>query len=338
MIERMFANLKLFSAILFLSLPVYGGEGGVTEQVVGDVYYGGGSANAGFTVGDGSRIELPNKGFSIVPPVGWEVHRNYPGTTLLLQPSYNKKMAYQRTIQVMRFIDGIPIDDITGKKFEKIIESKFSRALGEIADYQMRNYMMTKMADGTDGLLYYSEFTMGGQLMMQAHILLSSATHHFLLTYTDIAAHFEGEAAGDYLMNAWQAMTSAQLDSKAPVRMRSFAFIGFGLGFLMLGISLALAFRKFKAGKQYDGIVDEYMSLQKSLEHSRLDDEDPSLGEAESYVVSGGFKISTSDPKPLSSINENSIEDKWEIPQTKGKKRSLPSENEEYDGEEKKAS
>jgi hypothetical protein len=210
-----------------------------------------------FTISDGTRVVLEAKGISIIPPKGWEVHLNYPNATLMLQVPYTPGMVYQRTVQVMRFKGALPIDAITGREYEKVIEQKFAKVEGSISDYRMRNHMVTKVEDGTVSILYYSEFTLETVAMMQAHILMSSATHHYLLTYTALAEHFEGEKASEYLTTAWESMVSAQVDSAAPMRLRLPVFLGFGAGFILLIVLLLLSIRKYRAGREYKDLLGD---------------------------------------------------------------------------------
>ncbi|MEZ4741230.1 MAG: hypothetical protein R3B45_02085 [Bdellovibrionota bacterium] len=210
-----------------------------------------------FDISDGSRVNMEEKGFSIIPPVGWEVHKSYPNTTLLMQIPFSKGLEYQRTIQIMRFNGAVPIDEITAEDFARIIERKYSHADGAISDYRMRDFIITKIADESQGILYYSEFMLQDSPLMQAHILLSSRTHRYLLTYTDLASHFEGELASEYLEKAWQSMVSIHLDSAAPIRHRVPALFGFTAGFLFLLVLLMLSYRRYKAGKKYELMLDE---------------------------------------------------------------------------------
>jgi hypothetical protein len=218
-----------------------------------------------FTISDGTRVTVESKGISIIPPKGWEVHLDYPNATLLLQVPYENGMAYQRTIQIMRIKGGLPIDEITGREFQKIIEQKYPKVEGSIADYRMRNHILTKVEDGTPCILFYSEFTLESYAMMQAHILVSSASHHYLLTYTDLAEHFEGEQASQFLTAAWESMVSIQLDTTAPMRLRLPAILGFGAGFIVLLVLLGISVRKYTAGREYQDLLgDPFEDSEKS--------------------------------------------------------------------------
>lgn len=226
-------------------------DGARELPAVNETIYSNPIKDSKFTISDGSRVDLKEKGISIIPPMGWEVHLNFPNSTLLMQAPFETGMSYQRTFQVLRFKGGLPIDDITGREFSKVIEQKFATADGAIVDFRTRNHMVTKVEDGTPAVLYYSEFSLGSAAIMQAHLLLSSATHHYLLTYTDLAEHFEGEQATKYLSTAWESMVSVQLESSAPMRMRLPVLMGVGFGFVVLIILLIFGVRRYQAGNEY---------------------------------------------------------------------------------------
>jgi hypothetical protein len=247
---------------------------GWSEGVGGEVDVQNSLNKSDFTISDGTRISLPEKGLSIVPPTGWEVHRKYPNTTLLLQVPYKKGMEYQRTIQVMRFSGGVPIDDVSGHEFNEIIEQKYSQAEGSISDYRMRNHMVTTMGDSSKGILFYSEFMLQETAIMQAHILVSSADNHYLMTYTDLASHFEGEKASEFLTTAWDSMISSKLESEAPVRMRVPIVFAFAFGFSILMVLLVLSVRKYKAGRGYESIMGEVSGAEEEVSSVETDAEE----------------------------------------------------------------
>lgn len=223
--------------------------------------------NSEFVLSDGSRINIDDKHFSIKPPVGWEVHLGFPNVSLLMQVPFNPVDGYQRTIQVMKFVEGVPIDDITAKNFQEVITAKFSMASPAIEGYRIRNYTITDLANGHPSILFYSEFNIGDQNLMQAHLLASSANHRFLITFTDLAAHFEDDLAERYLGEAWESMISIELDSKPPFRLQVPAALGFGVGILFLLILLGIVYRRTKAGSEYVDLIDAVDTV-KSLNES----------------------------------------------------------------------
>lgn len=212
-------------------------------------------------ISDGSRITVKGKGFSITPPTGWEIHTDFPNMSLLLQVPFKKGLAYQRTIQVMIIKGASYIDDITRKKYEEILVRKYSRVTDSIQNYRIRNHLLTKMGDGREGILYYAEFTLEGRKMMQAHILVSSSKHSYLLTYTDLIEHFEGEESSKYLTKAWESMTSILLAGDAPVRFQKMFLFGLLIIAILILLILFYLIRHAKAGKSYtDHTHSEHLS------------------------------------------------------------------------------
>ena len=212
-------------------------------------------------ISDGSRINVKGKGFSIIPPAGWEIHTEFPNMSLLLQVPFKKGLVYQRTIQVMIIKGSSYIDDITRKKYEEILVRKFSRVTESIKNYRIRNHLLTKMSDGREGILYYAEFTLEERKMMQAHILVSSSKHSYLLTYTDLIEHFEGDESSKYLTKAWESMTSILLVGDAPVRFQKMFLFGLLIIAILILLILFYLIRHAKAGKSYsDHTHSEHLS------------------------------------------------------------------------------
>lgn len=172
-----------------------------------------------YVISDGAPITIEDKGFTMTPPDGWEVHRNYPNTTLLLQAPDNPRLRYRRTIQVMSFSGPQYIDELSAEKFSDVIVRKFSSAAQGLSGYRVRNYLPVELESGLDGYLYYAEFKVNNVDLMQMHILVSSATRHFLMTFTDLAEYFDTEnAPQDHLNEAWVSLGSVRLDSVGPSR------------------------------------------------------------------------------------------------------------------------
>jgi len=220
-------------------------------------------------VSEGERIEIDDGLFSIETPTGWNIHLGHPSLALLMQVQKEPGMKYQRTIQIASFSDAKYIDDLTKQYFEELIVRRFSQASASVEDFRIRNSMIIQMDDGRDGLLFYSEFLLEGVPLMQAHILVSSSERHFLMTFTDLAEHFEGAQAANYLNTAWASMTSIQVNGATPVRYSEIKTVGMiagGLIFLVIGFSF---FSRKRAGKKYENFekginVDDDDELQES--------------------------------------------------------------------------
>lgn len=214
------------------------------------------------------RVIVKDGDFSMVPPKTWEVFSEMPGLTLLLQVPHSSGQRYQRTIQVASFSGSRFIDDVTAREFEETIVRKFASASASIEDYRVRNHMEVEMADGRTALLFYSEFNFDTVPLMQMHILLSSRERHYLVSYTDLAEHFEKED-NEFLAEAWAAMTSTQLGSRTPLRHEMLIIMGLVAVLIALVAGGALAARSYWSSKRYARYAEG-----KDLEDVHLTDDD----------------------------------------------------------------
>ncbi len=202
---------------------------------------------------DGQRLKLKEGELSIIPPLGWELLTTLPTTTLQATvPSNTTNLKYPRTIQVLRFDGPKFMDDTTATAFEDFITKKYAAAAPGIDAFKVKNHLPIDMTDGRKGLLFYTEFVLGGMPLMQAHILISSQKAHYLLSYTDIAENFENDdQSSRFLTEAWQSMTSVELDTPSPVQFEAIARIGVGFAAFVLLAFAIWAFRNARAKKAY---------------------------------------------------------------------------------------
>jgi len=215
-----------------------------------------GTAGKPDLISSGERVSVRDGDFSVTPPKGWEVYEHLGDLTLLMQMPHQDGVKYQRTIQVASFSNPRYIDETTAKEYEEVISRKFAATSAAIEGYRIRNHLVIDMADGRQGLLFYSEFTLDGVALMQAHILVSSAGRHYLMTYTDVAEHFESEAANQFLTEAWDSMISVQLGAPTPGR---FTAIIYGAAAAVTTVLAALGiiwFRRHRAARQYRDYAD----------------------------------------------------------------------------------
>jgi hypothetical protein len=208
-------------------------------------------------ISDGSEITVDGKGISMTPPVGWTVRRDLPRTTLFLGgPKANEK-DYPRNISVMRFPGEQVIHEETAEKFSKFLVSSFPQSSPEIAGYDLRNHQLIQMNDGREGLLFYTDFNVRGVAMMQAHILISSQTAHYLMTYTDVATHFEDpQLSSQFLGEAWSSMVSVKLDSPSPKPEENAKRMMIAGGVLLLIAAVTAGVRRRMASREYDKFSD----------------------------------------------------------------------------------
>ncbi len=160
-------------------------------------------------------------------------------------------MKYQRTIQVASFSGVKFIDEISIKEFEELIVRKFSQTSASVEDYRIRNSMAISMDDGREGLLFYSEFQIDGVPLMQAHIMVTTAERHYMMTFTDLAEHFEGEQAASYLNVAWATMTSVQLSGPTPARYQTMRNAGAALGGVAALVLCLMGINRYRAKSRY---------------------------------------------------------------------------------------
>lgn len=204
----------------------------------------------------GERIEIPDVGFSIVPPNGWMVHKNSHGSSLLFEAPKQPNQIYQPTIQVMVFNKLRYIDEVTMKEYGDLIVEKFGKMSNRVTGYHLRDAAIQRLETGDPSILYYTEFQYDDVPIMQMHILISSATNHFVMTYTDIAKVFEDESSPG-LAIAYTSMHSAQLDSRPPWRWRGFVIAGGAVFLVILGWFTLRFMRAHRMAKLGQRIEDE---------------------------------------------------------------------------------
>ena len=217
-----------------------------------------GLAQKSVVFADGGPVVLTDKGFSIVPPVGWEIITDYTSTSLVTQPTFTEGMRYQRTIQVVSKNKSIEIGPQMAEEYGQSIISKFGQSSANIEGYRIRNFLPVTLRDGNEGVLYYAEFSLDGTELMQAHMLVASKTRHYLVTFTDLAEHFEsGEGSKDFLSVAWDSMISFKVDSAPGFRITRGikAIAGGGTALLLLLMFWFLRFRKQAAIKKYQNMM-----------------------------------------------------------------------------------
>jgi hypothetical protein len=219
---------------------------------------------------DGNRVAVESAGFTIKPPAGWEVHKDHPHLSLFMQVPYKQGLKFQRAIQVGALKNPIYIDESTAKEFEEELMQKFGRADAAIQNYRIRNYEFTQLADGRPAILFYAEYLYDDIRLMQAHLLISSNTRHYLLTYTDLAENFE-ERAEEYWNVAWTSMVSMEIKGEAPIRFIELYVMLGAVGALVL---IALFIRQFSKWKSRRHIDQVARGIAHEEEHSMVSEFD----------------------------------------------------------------
>ncbi|MFK7824961.1 MAG: hypothetical protein AB8G05_12445 [Oligoflexales bacterium] len=272
-----------------------------------------------FIIANGERYVNQKKGFSILPPLGWEVHADYPNLSLLMQVPFSEGLGYQRTIQIMAFKGPKYIDDITRRDFEKVIVQRYSKVSQSVKNFRVRNHMITKMEDGREGVLYYTEFDLEHKRMMQAHILISSSSRSYLLTYTDVIEHFEGDKASEHLTKAWESMTSIKLGSDAPVRFQKTFLLGLIAICVLILLILFYLIRHAKAGKSYTDHTQSEHLTEDDLKDVSEDEEksdnkdDESVFTSEPNLSNAFLELDEDSESPSADVDS---EDEWNFSDT----------------------
>ncbi|MCX6128435.1 MAG: hypothetical protein NTX25_05140 [Proteobacteria bacterium] len=243
------------------------------------------------------RIELLEQGFSIIPPVGWRVSRNSHGSSLLIEAPTHPSQIYQPTIQLMVFNGPRYIDSLTQKEFGDLIEAKFSKVSNHIENFHLRSSQILPTEAGDPSILYYTEFQYDKVSIMQMHVLISSESHHFLMTYTDLAKVFEDDNSPGLTL-AYGAMHSAQVSTKPAWRYRDFALIGAGiLGLIIFWIGLQF-FRSRRIAKLGQRIEYEEGREVNSDEESTYYSQHSKIGDTEHGYEESRQSASRAKAKP----------------------------------------
>lgn len=203
------------------------------------------------------RVVVEDKGFSIMPPEGWEVSNSLPDLTLFMQVPKDAETPYRRSLQVRYSHDSKVIDDLEGKQFKDVLKERRGNAL-RVARYEVDDPVLVKLANGQPAILYYAYFTLDQTELMEMHLLMGSEEGHFLLTYTDRASAFQARGPGTPLDRVYRSMLSAEVTSPSGSRFEFATKAGLTLLVLLI---LGWAFRFYQGRKsiqfQEDEIPDE---------------------------------------------------------------------------------
>ncbi len=228
----------------------------------------------GAFISKGERVALDDKGFSLAAPQGWIIRKDLPRSSLFIQAPVAQSQ-YPRNITVLRFKEPKLINRASAEDFAKYLVASYPQASNSIENYSLRSHERITLNDGREGWLFYTELTDTGLALMQAHILVSSQSHHYLVTFTDKSEHFEGEQSSQQpFMEAWSAMTSLELESSSPSpvgQARLMAMILVAVGALLVVSAMVrrvLAKRRYRYQADDDLAEDEGASVQ----HDDVDD------------------------------------------------------------------
>lgn len=214
---------------------------------------------ATFMADGSSSVEIPEAGFKIIPPAGWEVIPGGSGARLLFQAPKPADVpgvfTLRPSMRVMMFDDAVPMDDATKDLYYKKIVEGNSNASAAISNYLIRSAEPIKLANGMNAFLYYAEYTHSTVPTMQMHVLVSTAHKHFIMTYTDLASVFESQGAG--LTTAYTSMQGVTLDSAPPERFTTMIYIGSGIVLVLLLLVIMRIVRGYRMKKLGERIESE---------------------------------------------------------------------------------
>jgi hypothetical protein len=270
----------------------------------------------------GGRVTLPEKGFSMQIPIGWKYRKDLPRTTLFMRPEKLKEGDYPRNVSVLRFSEPMVINSTSAEKFSNFLVKNFPSASAEIADFKLRNYEEVKMNDDRPALLIYTDFLIGSKPMMQAHVLVSSQTAHYLVSYTDQADNFETpQGISESFATIWESMTSIELDSASPQILEGFQWWIY-LGGIVLLVAGGFGFYRYRtANSLYNrytamdpgeaALVDPKTKANSQID-SKIESQDPSsLTLGMSGLESQEGKVITFASKALRKMTQK--KNKWDI-------------------------
>lgn len=227
---------------------------GATQPTPAEVPY----IPEGAELSQGERLVIDGKGFSIKPPSGWIIDRSNPRISLSMMAPVSQGQ-YPSNINVARFSGPRIISQESAEKFADKIVKEFPATSVTIENYALRNSQPIQLADGRQALLFYTDFMSSGRRMMQAHVLTSSQTNHYIVTYTDVAENFEPGPDGvqpQMFNSAWESLASMELDSPNPSPSTDMSWVVGGVAALVILWMLFGFIRNRRAAAEYRQFAD----------------------------------------------------------------------------------
>lgn len=222
-------------------------------------------------------IDIPEAGLKIIPPPGWTASRDTPGLTLVMRepldpkPSYDKPK-YQRNITLMTLHQPSPIDFARMEELKGELVKQFGQA-GSVSQFQIIESKIFDYRKKSDGILVYSSVNIGEYPMMQMHVLVSSHSKQYLMTYTDLAERFT-KANDPVFATAWSSLMSLEVEGSPPTRFEQNKNLYLGSGgvfFIAIALGIWSFMRQRTSYKHYADLavsgrdIDEDFSAQSSF-------------------------------------------------------------------------
>ena len=226
-------------------------------------------------ISQGERFEYPERNFSIIPPVGFEVQDNAGGIFLNMREPHRRGLTYRRNMQVFWSKGYHYIDAAAAKQLAEEIGPKFSKYSPSIKNYQVSSHAIVDIGE-RKAILFYNNYTIDKTNMMHIVMLISGSKEHYLLTFTDLLKNYEKNEGNDAYGNVWwDCFTSVSVDGTPPYRYRYYVLAGGALAAFVFLFLPFLLFRKKRSGRVYDSFVHESVDQQEMVEV--VDDEEDVL-------------------------------------------------------------
>lgn len=228
-------------------------------------------------VSDGSSFKFDQGRASISPIKGWMVEPNGAGIAIVMKevlppvpagtPKDYSQPIFARNITVMTINEASPIDEQRAVEFKENF-LKMAAKQGSMPDLQFTSQKFFNFKGENDGLVFFTQHTSNGFMMMQMHVLVSGESRQYLMTYNDLASRFSNQETYDL---AWKALTSIEVQGVAPVRYMREARIGGSIfaGFLLL--VLPFSFARFMSQRRLRRLAS---SLQDEWDTGKVSDSD----------------------------------------------------------------
>ena len=231
-------------------------------------------AEQDLNIAEGERFEYPERNFSIVPPLGFEVQDNAGGIFLNMREQHRRGLTYRRNIQVFWSKGYHYIDDAAAQRLAEDIGPKFSKYSPTIKNYQVSRHAIVDIGE-RKAILFYNSYTIDKTEMAHIVMLISGDKEHYLITFTDLLKNYETQESNDTYNNLWwDCFTSIAIAGSPPYRYRHYVWGGGVLAaFLLIGLPVLL-FRRRSSGRYYDSFVDEPSGQQAVFDEADDGDDD----------------------------------------------------------------
>ena len=246
-----------------------------TSILLAWVFFAGqGLASEGMNIAEGERFEYPERKFSIVPPVGFEVQDNAGGIFLNMREPHRRGMTYRRNMQVFWSKGFHYIDDAAAQRLAAEIGPKFSKYSPSIKNYQVSKHSIINIGE-RNAILFYNSYTIDKMDMIHIVMLISGSKEHYLVTYTDLLKNYEKNESNDTYGNLWwDCFTSIDIAGKPPYRYRYYVWGGGALAAFIFIVLPFLLFRRRSSGRFYDSFVHDTDDHHQEMAETGDDEDD----------------------------------------------------------------